>query len=190
VLVVRIFFVTISYFVFGITMVLVLTIIRLFMGAKTGEGTVPIRSFKVWNWYNYNGLILAIQTLFGKFARSNALYVMFLRAMGENIGKNVIVNSNVVSGHGLLNIGDNNVIGGDAAIIGQYTNVFPRAVLGDNCYVGAMSLVPKGARLDGNAGYGGVPVRKLKDLAPGETSSVAQQSDAGALAIELEKSSG
>lgn len=209
VLFVRIFFVALSYFVFGITMMLVLPVLRLFMGAKTGEGTVPIRSFKVWSWYNYNGLILAFQTLFGKFTRSNALYVMFLRAMGAKIGRNVIVNSNVVYDHDMLEIGDNTVIGGDAAIIGhigekghlvrqkvkigrnctigQYTTVFPGAVIGDNCHVGAMSLVPKGAVLDSNAAYGGVPVRKLKDLKPGERSSIAQQSDAEALDIELVK---
>lgn len=205
----RTFIIALSYFVFGITMMLVLPVMRRLMGASTGEGRVPIRSFKVWNWYNYNGLILAFQTLFGKFTRSNALYVMFLRAMGAKIGKNVIVNSNVVYDHDMLEIGDNTVIGGDAAIIGhvgekghlvrekvvigknctigQYTTVFPGAVIGDNCHVGAMSLVPKGAKLDSNAAYGGVPVRKLKDLKPGQASSIRQASDPAALDIELEK---
>lgn len=99
------FSVTLAYFMVGITMMLVLPILRLLMGAKTGEGKVPIRSFKVWPWYNYNGLILAWQTLFGKFWRSNALYILFLRAIGAKIGKHVIVNSNVVHDHDMLDIG-------------------------------------------------------------------------------------
>lgn len=202
--------VTLGYFIMGITMMLLLPILRRLMGAATGEGRVPIRSFKVWSWYNYNGLILAWQTLFGKFWRSSALYVLFLRAMGAKIGKHVIVNSNTVYDHDMLTIGDGTVIGGDAAIIGhvgekghlvrepivigknctvgQYTTVFPGARLGDNCHVGAMSLVPKGARLDSNAVYGGVPVRKIKDLKPGEHSRAMQESDPEALAIELVRS--
>ncbi len=203
------FAVALGYFIMGITMMLTLPILRLLMGAKTGEGRVPIRSFKVWSWYNYNGLILAWQTLFGKFWRSSALYVLFLRAMGAKIGKHVIVNSNTVYDHDMLEIGDKTVIGGDAAIIGhvgekghlvrekirigkgctigQYTTVFPGATIGDNCHVGAMSLVPKGAKLDANAVYGGVPVRKIKDLKPGEKSRAMQESAPEALEIELEK---
>lgn len=202
--------VSLAYFIMGLTMMLLLPVLRRLMGAATGEGTIPIRSFKVWSWYNYNGLILAWQTLFGKFWRSSSLYVLFLRAMGAKIGKQVIVNSNVVYDHDMLEIGDKTVIGGDAAIIGhvgekgnlvrekirigkgctigQYTTVFPGAYIGNNCHVGAMSLVPKGAVLASNAVYGGVPVRKIKDLKPGDTSRIAQQSDPEALAIELEKS--
>ncbi len=206
----RTFAVALGYMVFGITMMLVLPVLARLLGWKTGEGTVPIRSSKVWSWYNYNGAILAFQTLFGKFTRSNALYVGFLRAMGAKIGKHVIVNSNVVYDHDMLEIGDYTVIGGDAAIIGhvgekghlvrqkirigrhctigQYTTVFPGAAIGDNCHVGAMSLVPKGAVLESNAVYGGVPVRKIKDLRPGDRSRAKVESDAMALDIELEKS--
>ncbi len=201
------FFTALAYFITGLTLMFLLPVLRRAMGAASGEGTVPIRSFKVWNWYNYNGLILAWQTLFGKFWRSSALYVLFLRAMGAKIGRNVIVNSNTVYDHDMLEIGDNTVIGGDAAIIGhvgekgnlvrekirigkgctvgQYTTVFPGATLGDNCHVGAMSLVPKGAKLDANAVYGGVPVRKIKDLQPGQRSRVMQESDPEALEVEL-----
>ena len=205
----RTYMIALGYVVFGLTMMVLLPVLRLVLGWKTGEGSVPIRSFKVWSWYNYNGAILTFQTLFGRFARSNALYPVFLRAMGATIGRNVIVNSNTVYDHDMLEIGDNTVIGGDAAIIGhvgekgrlvrqkirigrdctigQYTTVFPGVTIGDNCHVGAMSLVPKGAKLDGDAVYGGVPVRKIKDLRAGERSSVAQQADAEVLDIEWSK---
>lgn len=45
------FAVTLGYFIMGITMMLLLPVLRILMGAKTGEGRVPIRSFKVWSWY-------------------------------------------------------------------------------------------------------------------------------------------
>ncbi len=212
---VRTFSVTLGYMVFGITMMVLFPILAKLLGWKTGEGTVPIRSFKVWNWYNYNGAILTFQTLFGKFTRSNALYVLFLRAMGAKIGKNVIVNSNTIYDHDMLEIGDNTVIGGDAAIIGhvgekgnlvrkkivigrdctigQYTTIFPGAVIGDNCHVGAMSLVPKGMKLDSNAVYGGVPARKIKDLRAREFGKKLLRrdddhpTDPAGLDVELEK---
>jgi acetyltransferase-like isoleucine patch superfamily enzyme len=191
---VRTFAVALGYIIFGITMMILFPILAKILGWKTGEGTVPIRSFKVWNWYNYNGAILTFQTLFGKFTRANALYVVFLRAMGAKIGRNVIINSNCIYDHDILEIGDNTVIGGDAAIIGhvgehgnlvrkkiiigknctigQYTTVFPGAVIGDNCHVGAMSLVPKDMQLYSNAVYGGVPARKIKNLPPFEQGTV------------------
>ncbi len=204
------FFSALAYFITGMTLMLLLPVLKVVMRLSTGEGTVPIRSFKVWSWYNYNGLILAFQTIFGKFWRSSSIYILFLRAMGAKIGRNVIVNSNTVYDHDMLEIGSGTVIGGDAAIIGhigekgnlvrkkvrigknctigQYTTVFPGATIGDNCHVGAMSLVPKDAKLDSNAVYGGVPVRKIKDLKPGDKSSVAQRGDPEALAVEWEKS--
>lgn len=202
----RTFMVVSGYFVTGITMMFLLPVMRKMIGGSK-EGRVPIRSFRVWSWYNIQGMTLMWQTLFGRFWRSSALYVLFLKSMGAKIGKNVIVNSNTVYDLDLIEIGDNTVIGGDAAIIGhvgekghlvrekirigkgctvgQYTTVFPGATLGDNCHVGAMSLVPKGATLDANSVYGGVPVKKIKDLKPGATSSIVQASEPEALAIEL-----
>jgi len=57
---------------------------------------------------------------------------------------------------------------GEHCTVGQYANIFPGVTMGDNCHVGAMSLVPKGMKLDANAVYGGVPVRKIRDLSPGK----------------------
>jgi len=55
---------------------------------------------------------------------------------------------------------------GNNCTIGAKSIVMPGAVIGDGTIVGAMSLVPKNAVLEPNSVYVGIPVRKLKSLKP------------------------
>lgn len=183
----------IGFFTFGLSLMVVLPLVRglfLLLGWKPHTGAIPIHSFRIWFWYNQNGLVFLFNTVFGRYARLTNVYNWYLRAMGAKIGKNVVFNTQHVYDLDLITVGDNTVIGANASIlghvgekgklvrervvigdrctIGQYTNIFPGVTLGDNCHVGAMSLVPKGTTLDANAIYGGVPVKKIRDLQPGE----------------------
>ena len=183
----------IGFFVFGLTLMVVLPVARLLflaLGWKPHVGTIPIYDFRIWFWYNHNGLMFMFSTVFGRFARATTVYPWFLRAMGAKIGKEVVFNTQHVYDLDLLTVGDRTVIGANASIlghvgeknklvrapvtigerctVGQYTNIFPGVTMGDNCHVGAMSLVPKGMTLDSNAIYGGVPVKKIRDLTPNE----------------------
>ncbi len=184
----------VGFFTFGLSLMIVNVLMRnLFLHIlrwKPHTGATPIHSFRIWYWYNHNGLVFAFNTVFGRFARLTNVYNWYLRGMGAKIGKNVVFNTQHVYDLDLIEVGDNVVIGANASIlghvgekgrlvreavkignnctVGQYTNIFPGVTLGDNCHVGAMSLVPKGSTLDANAVYGGVPVRKIKDLAPDE----------------------
>ncbi len=182
-----------GFFVFGLSLMVVLPIIRLLflaLGWKPHVGSIPIYSFKIWFWYNHNGLMFVFNTVFGRYARTTTIYPWFLRAMGAKIGKEVVFNTQHVYDLDIIEVGERTVIGANASIlghvgeknklvrapikigkgctIGQYTNIFPGVTMGDNCHVGAMSLVPKGMSLDSNAIYGGVPVRKIRDLNPGD----------------------
>lgn len=183
-----------GFFVFGLSLMVVLPLVRVIMRYllwwKPHVGEIPVYSFRIWFWYNHNGLMFVFSTVFGRFARATSVYPWFLRAMGAKIGKQVVFNTQHVYDLDLLRVGDRTVIGANASIlghvgernklvrapvtignnctIGQYTNIFPGVTMGDNCHVGAMSLVPKGMTLDANAIYGGVPVRKIRDLSPGE----------------------
>ncbi len=183
-----------GFFVFGIALMVVLPLVRVIMRYilfwKPHVGEIPVYSFRIWFWYNHNGLMFMFSTVFGRFARATTLYPWFLRAMGAKIGKEVVFNTQHVYDLDLLTVGDRTVIGANASIlghvgeknklvrapvtignnctVGQYTNIFPGVTMGDNCHVGAMSLVPKGMTLDSNAIYGGVPVRKIRDLQPKE----------------------
>ncbi len=188
---VGIYFSILAFFVFGVVLMFVLPTVRMvFWWWKPHVGEIPLHSFKVWPWYNVNGMQFMFNTVFGRFARPTTLYPVFLRMMGAKIGKRVVFNTQHVYDLDLLTVGDDVVVGANASIlghvgekgklvrapvtignkctIGQYTNIFPGVTIGDNCHVGAMSMIPKGATLDSNAIYGGVPVKKIRDLAPGE----------------------
>lgn len=179
-----------GFFLFGISLMFILPFVKFVFRWKPHQGDIPIRSFGIWPWYNVNGMQFLFNTVYGRFARATTIYPWFLRWMGAKIGARTVVNTHHLYDCDLLEIGDDCVIGANASIlghvgeknklvrapvkignrctVGQYTNIFPGVTLGDNCHVGAMSLVPKGVTLDSNAIYGGVPVRKIRDLTPGE----------------------
>ena len=184
------YFTILGFFVFGIALMFVLPFVKFLFRFKPRVGEIPIHSFRIWSWYNVNGMQFMFNTVFGRFARATTLYPVFLRMMGAKIGRDVVFNTQHVYDLDIITVGDRTVIGANASIlghvgekgklvrapitigkhctIGQYANVFPGVTMGDNCHVGAMSLVPKGSVLDSNAVYVGIPVRKVRDLTPGQ----------------------
>ena len=190
------YFSILGFFVFGIALMIVLPTLRIIFRTltlfrmKPHIGDVPTHSFRIFPWYNENGMMFMFNTIYGRFARLTTLYPWYLRAMGARIGADTVVNTHHIYDLDIIEIGDKTVIGANASIlghvgekgrllrapvkignhctVGQYSNIFPGVVMGDNCHVGAMSLVPKGMKLDANAVYGGVPVRKIRDLSPGK----------------------
>ena len=184
------YFSILGFFVFGVALMFVLPLVKFVCRFKPRVGEIPIHDFRIWSWYNVNGMQFMFNTVFGRFARATTLYPVFLRMMGAKIGRDVVFNTQHVYDLDIISVGDKTVIGANASIlghvgekgklvrapitigknctIGQYANVFPGVTMGDNCHVGAMSLVPKGSTLDANAVYVGIPVRKVRDLTPGE----------------------
>lgn len=188
-----VYFSILGFFVFGVALMFVLPLMKLIFRWKPHVGAIPIHSFRMWPWYNYNGMLFMFNTVFGRFARPTTIYPVYLRWMGAKIGKDVVFNTQHVYDLDILEVGDRTTIGANASIlghvgekgrlvrapvkignnctVGQYTNIFPGVTMGDNCHVGAMSLVPKGMTLDSNAIYGGIPVKKIRDLTPGTTAT-------------------
>jgi acetyltransferase-like isoleucine patch superfamily enzyme len=187
---VGIYFSILGFFVFGIALMVVLPLVKAIFRFKPHVGEVPVHSFKIWPWYNFNGMLFMFNTVFGRFARLISLYPVYLRWMGARIGRDAVVNTQHIYDVDILEIGERTIIGANASIlghvgergklvrqpvkigrnctVGQYANIFPGVVMGDNCHVGAMSLVPKGSVLDADSVYGGVPVKKIRSLKPGE----------------------
>jgi acetyltransferase-like isoleucine patch superfamily enzyme len=185
-----VYFSILAFFLFGIGLMVVLPIVRFIFRWKPHLGEIPVHSFRIWPWYNYNGMLFMFNTVYGRFARLTNVYPWYLRWMGARIGRDAVVNTHHIYDLDIIEIGDKTVIGANASIlghvgekgrlvrqpvrigknctVGQYANIFPGVTMGDNCHVGAMSLVPKGSTLDSNAIYGGVPVKKIRDLAPGQ----------------------
>jgi acetyltransferase-like isoleucine patch superfamily enzyme len=204
-----IYFSVLGFFTFGITLMFVLPAMKAVFRWKPHVGEVPVRSFRIWSWYNYNGMLFLFNTVFGRFARLTSIYPMYLRMMGARIGRDAVVNTQHIYDLDIITIGDKTIIGANASIlghvgekgklvrqpirigshctVGQYANIFPGVTMGDNCHVGAMSLVPKGSTLDANAVYGGVPVRKIRDLRPGERATADELSATAGVPTEQEE---
>ncbi|MCA1819067.1 MAG: hypothetical protein LC620_03280, partial [Halobacteriales archaeon] len=192
------YFSVLGFFVFGIALMFVLPLVKFVFRWKPHVGEVPVHSFRIWSWYNYNGMLFLFNTVFGRFARLTSIYPVYLRMMGARIGRDAVVNTQHIYDLDILTIGDRTIIGANASLlghvgekgklvrqpvrignhctVGQYANIFPGVTMGDNCHVGAMSLVPKGSTLDANAVYGGVPVKKIRDLRPGERATADELS--------------
>jgi acetyltransferase-like isoleucine patch superfamily enzyme len=195
---VGIYFSVLGFFVSGITLMFVLPLMKFIFRWKPHVGEVPVRSFKIWAWYNYNGMLFLFNTVFGRFARLTSIYPWYLRMMGAKIGRDAVVNTQHIYDLDIITIGARTIIGANASVlghvgekgklvrqpirigsnctVGQYANIFPGVTMGDNCHVGAMSLVPKGSTLEANAVYGGVPVKKIRDLKPGERATADELS--------------
>jgi acetyltransferase-like isoleucine patch superfamily enzyme len=98
------------------------------------------------------------------------------------MGRRVWINSTEIVDHNLLEFGDDVVVGADVHLsghtveagvvktgrvrvgrnvtIGVGSVVCVGTVIGDGTQIGALSFVPKGTRLEGNAVYIGAPVRR------------------------------
>src|SRR5205807_9718685 len=121
--------------------------------------------------------------LAGTFIRASPIWTVHLRLNGTRLGKQVYVNSLAVSDYNLLECGDDVVIGGavqlsghtveqgvvktarvrlgDRVTVGLGSVIEIGVEIGSNCQIGALSFVPKDAKLRGGAVYVGIPARRM-----------------------------
>jgi acetyltransferase-like isoleucine patch superfamily enzyme len=140
------------------------------------------------NWVRYMVSTHVVRVLVGTFFRASALWTLYLRWNGARIGRGVHINSLSISDHNMLEFGDGVVIGENVHLsghtveggmvktgpvrLGRFVTVGLGSMVGINveagekCQIGAMSVVLKGTKLDGDAIYVGVPVRKVEKTAP------------------------
>ena len=157
---------------------------------RTPEGAnheLAALEWPVLRWACYAACTHVVGLLAGPWLRGSPVWSWYLRANGARVGRGVYVNSLKVGDHNLLEIGDGAVIGSDAHVSGHVVEhgrlltgrvrIGARAVVGlqsmiaidvdvgADAQVAALSVVPKHARLEAGATYGGVPARRL-DRAP------------------------
>lgn len=135
-------------------------------------------------WGCYAACTHVATILAGSWLRGSPVWTWYLRANGAAVGRGVYVNSLNVFDHNLLSFADGAVIGSGVHLSGHTVEhgrlvtgrvrVGARATLGVQCvvgidvqvgdgtHVGALSLVPKHARLEAGAAYCGVPARRVE----------------------------
>jgi acetyltransferase-like isoleucine patch superfamily enzyme len=136
------------------------------------------------NWVRYAVSIHIVKIFAGVLLGTTPLWTAYMRMNGARLGRGVFVNSLAVSDHCLLEFGDNVIIGGGVHLsghtvekgrvktapvkLGRGVTIGVGAVVGigveagPGCQIGALSLVPKFARLEAHSTYVGIPARKIK----------------------------
>jgi len=129
----------------------------------------------------------------GDFLMVTPLGTLYMRVLGAKIGKDVMINSKYLHDHGLLEIGDGSLIGGDAVmsahaaegghlllapikvgkkcLIGQKSVLMPGVEVGDGSVVAAGAIVLKDTKIPPNEVWGGIPAKRLKSRSQAPTSS-------------------
>ena len=137
------------------------------------------------NWVRYMVATRIVRLFAGTLFRGTPIWSAYLRLNGARVGRRVYVNSLGVSDHNLLEFGDDVVIGGDVHLsghtveggfvktapvrlgndvtvgLGSVIGIGIGVTIGSDVQIGALSLVPKHATLDGGRVYVGVPARPL-----------------------------
>ena len=157
----------------------------------TGARTPPAAEMRIadleWpllRWVRYMAASHMVRTLAGPIFRGTPVWTMYLRLNGARVGRRVYVNSLFISDHNLLEFGNDVVIGaqvhlsghtveagvvktgrvtlGDGVTIGLCSVVDIDVEIGPGAQVGALSFVPKHARLAAGDVYVGIPVKVLQ----------------------------
>lgn len=134
------------------------------------------------DWVRYTISIHMVRIFAGTLFRATPMWTFYMRLNGAKLGRGVFVNSLAVTDHNLLEFEDGVVIGGGVHLsghtvergilktapvrLGRNVTVGLGSVVdigveaGPGCQIGALSFVPKFARLEADTVYVGIPVRK------------------------------
>ncbi len=193
-----------GYVTFGFVLLLLLIIINKILPGSKWEGVRKVDDWRNISFFLSEASLILAEHLFLPLIRGTPLLSLFYRGMGAKIGKGTIIASMRVNDWGILNIGENCIIGGDCVLnghsgergniirkqihigdrvtIGQYATILPGVILEDDVVVGANSLVPKNTTLQSGRTYGGVPV---VELVTKQDTTIKERSDTLKNQIEL-----
>lgn len=174
------------YLTFALLLAVTSALATRWLGWRTPAGiTARLTDFEwpVLVWGRYLMTIHVVRVLAGPAFRSSPIWSWYLRLNGARLGRLVWVNSLSLMDHNLLELGDDVVIGADVhmsghtvergmlktapvrlgagTVIGVGSVVGIGVCTGPQTQVGALSVVPKFAVLEGHASYAGVPVERL-----------------------------
>ena len=176
-----------AYLLFAAGLMLLSAVATRLLGWRTAPGLhtrVADYEWPLLDWGRYLVTTHVVRVLAGAVFRSTPMWGAYLRWNGARVGRGAWVNSLALMDHDLLDIGDRTVIGSDAHVAGHIVErgvlhtapvrlgrdvtigigsvVEIGAEIGDGAQVGALSVVPKHARLEAGVVYAGAPVRPLR----------------------------
>jgi len=184
----RFFFLGISlaagYFIFGLTLLLLVGFARIILGLRLKEGNHKVFSLDTFIWAFNSTLYLLVNFTFIDFLLLTPFVNLLHRLLGAKLGENVQINSKFVFDASLLEIGDNTVIGGGAVVIGHIVErgilklkkvkigknvtigsnavIMPGCEIGDNAIIGVGTVLLKNTLVAPRAVYFGVPAEPLR----------------------------
>ena len=173
-----------GYFIFGLTLILLVGTFRTVLNLKLKEGVYSLTSFEAFKWAFMGSLYLMINYTFVDFVLLTPFANLMFRLLGAKLGKNVQFNSKYVYDATLLEIGDNPVVGGGAIIIGHlvergklklkkvkigknvtvgsHCTIMPGCEIGDNAIIGASAVLLKDTKVEARDVWFGIPAESLR----------------------------
>ncbi len=175
-----------SYVLFALCLMVVSPIATRLLGWRTPidvEMRISDMEWQLLRWVRFGASLHLVRWIAGSLVRGTPLWTAHLRLSGARLGKRVYVNSLSVSDYNLIECGDDVVIGaavhlsghtveagvvktarvrlGHNVTIGLGSVIEIGVEIGSDCQIGALSFVPKYARLAGGVVYGGAPAVPL-----------------------------
>lgn len=173
-----------SYFIFGLTLILLVGLFRTIFRLKLQEGIYPMFSKEATKWAFISSLYLMIHYTFIDFVLLTPFSNLLFRLLGARLGKNVQFNSKFVFDATLLEIGDNTVVGGGAIIIGHivergklklkkvkigsnvtigsHATIMPGCEIGDHAVIGASAVLLKDSKVEPRDVWFGIPAESIR----------------------------
>jgi non-ribosomal peptide synthetase-like protein len=173
-----------GYFIFGTALLILCAFTRKIFRFNFKAGLYEIHSLDCLRWMGYNSLVLLANAAFLDVLRLSPFQTFFYRMMGAKIGKGVNINTSGLADLCLLEIGDNVLVGGGAALIchasergfirlaptklgnrvsiGLGSVIMPDCEIGEAASIAPCSLLPKGTRVPPRGHWGGNPAQDLR----------------------------
>lgn len=140
-----------AYFLYGLTLLLVVGFLRLLLRLNLREGEFPAVSPQGARWALANAFYLVVTITFIDFILLTPIAPFFWRLMGAKVGRGVQINSKFCADLSLMEVGDQAVIGGHATVIGHSFErgklILRRVRIGRRSIVGLNSVVLPGAEI-------------------------------------------
>jgi len=174
-----------GYFMFGLTLMLLVGLFRTVFRLRLRPGVYPMFSGEALKWAFISSLYLMIHYTFIDFILLTPFSNLLFRLLGAQLGKNVQFNSKFVFDASLLEIGDNTVVGGGAIInghivergklvlrkvkigsnvlLGSHCTVMPGCEIGDRAIIGPGSVLLKDTKVESRDVWYGLPAESLRE---------------------------